>query len=132
MKTTLLKALAVFSAFILVSCEGNTNYNWIVRNRSSTQIHVTSISFADYDTVFFTIDPDGAAQISEWDILGGSASQLDPIYLFFPLIIYNENGDTTTKKVYDKNNWDAHILEVDKIPSSYNHDYFLTLNDDDF
>lgn len=130
------KSTVAFAAILLsvlfTSCEGNTDYEWKVENKSSTAIEVIShITFLDV-SANKTIEVNDITTITVSDQLGGNSTEQEPSNTFSIFKIVNANGDTLIKDYRLSANWDANIEHLKKVPSNYKHDYTFTVVDSDF
>ncbi len=119
-------------ATLMTSCEGNTDRDWIIKNNSSTKIDVTATLVFNSSTVSETIDSDISKTLTITNQLGGSERAQLPDEAFSSFIITNENGDTFKKDFALPENWMTTIEQVKKVPSLYEHEYILEVNDEDF
>lgn len=120
----------IFAGF--TSCEGETTRSWIITNQSSSTITVTDHS-SFYDKTNTTAIPSGGQEIIE--ILsqrGGSAKEVFASETFYSILITNALGDTTTIDCLGINTWKSEIVRKKKVPSVYDHKYYMIVKDEDF
>ena len=132
MKKTILISLAVFSIFILASCEGETRYNWYLDNQSSSEINLDCLNYYSEDTIFKNISPGERFQLEYSEDMGGDATALNPLTQFPYMSIINAAGDTLQKDYSQLGNWEYTIEKVKKHPAIYEHEYSFVINDGDF
>ena len=128
--TRLLSVIAI--SFLLMSCEGNTNREWIVKNNSSTTIKVEAGLVFNTSTVTKNIAAGSSEIITITEQRGGTATPQTPSDVFSSMIITNAATDSLNKDYKLAANWKATIEQTKKRPSLYEHEYILNLTDQDF
>ena len=115
---------------VLAGCEGQTTYNWYLKNASTSAVQVELES--PYGTIDTLEIPSGANQlILTWEQLGGNRYEQDPANYFNDSRVYN-SMDTAMKDLEQAVHWASAIDHVRKVPSIFRHDYQITITDQDF
>ena len=123
--------LLVVVIFLLSSCEGNTYKERIIRNSSTSAIHVRANTSFD-ENFESDLAPGDEVLLGVVDDLGGSSRPDNPASVIYDMVITNSDQDTMTKDYQLMENWIIEIREEQKIPSSYHHKYIFEVNDTDF
>ena len=129
MKHFIFKLTFFLVAITFISCEGNTTYEWKIKNDASNSI------FLEIDSSFVGLNEDTILSgetktILIYDKMGGSSNSGDAIR-WGNLLIYKLN-DTLVKNTDLESNWTIFTEQRHKIPSDYYHEFTFKLNDSDF
>ena len=124
-------AIPVFAS-LFSSCEGNTDYEWIIQNDASSLISVKANNAIYQDSTKTNIASNQQEKLMTYSMLGGSSKPLDPGASFSDLLILNSDGDTLKKDYQLNTNWNITITTVSKIPANYKHQYLFQVTDNDF
>jgi hypothetical protein len=116
----------------LLSCEGETIIERMVKNESSNTIIVKAnlIGNSNYDK---SIAP-GKSELLYLggDGMGATSVTENPYTGITSMIITNLAGDTCIKDYTLQSNWDMQVEHTKKTPSRYDHKYTFVVKDSDF
>lgn len=126
------KGLFLSGWLFFASCEGNTDFNWLLENESSFVIEAEYGRTFEGDTLLSVVDPGSSIVMSTTSKLGGDPSPNLPSSTFNYFLVINESGDTLQIDMMDPNQWDVDIKERSRIPSDFLHTYRMIITDDDF
>jgi hypothetical protein len=119
-------------ATLFISCEGNTNREYIITNTSQDSIKVRFNNNYMGSIDSFDIAPQSSQGIFEYDQRGGSDYSENISSVFDSFVITNSFGDTCTKSVWIDDNWEKMIGQIKRVPSHWEHDYFFNVDDSNF
>lgn len=115
---------------LLSSCEGATDREFTVENKSSDTITVLASGFGE-DTLTYTIPPTKSEMIKVYNLRGGQSDPGSPGDYFDFISIYSET-DTAQLDFADQNRWTICSSHERKFPSWYVHTFLLKVNDAHF
>ena len=126
------KNFLIFCAFLfplfLLSCEGQTKYDFRINNQSSSTL--TSIAYnAGVDST--AIPANTQQTIYYYERLGGQGVAAKVSDIISDLLVIN-GQDTCVLDLLDDANWIIESEKTKALPASYNHTYKITLTDQDF
>jgi hypothetical protein len=129
-----MKKLIIFTitATMLISCEGNTNQEYIIINNSSSVITVKYNLKLTGEDMSEEISNGSAKAIHEHDYRGGRSEASDISSAFTNFHIVNATNDTCQKDASTDGNWNVQIVPISRIPSAYEHDYTFSVDDTNF
>lgn len=119
-------------ATMLISCEGNTNFEYMIRNESSSPVTVSYIFSMTGDSTSFEIPNGSTKSIEAFDLRGGRSEANDISSHLQEFYIINSSNDTCQKDESIDANWKIGIDHVSKVPSAYGHEYLFTVDDSNF
>ena len=135
-----LHRIALFSlATLLMGCEGNTNYKFVLANQTAhtlTLHHALGQYSSTPDTITLQIEPNTETTIGTIDHLGGRSQTLDAISLqsefSFVFELTTDAGDTLLKDWGEPGNWTMTAEELGKIPANWAHTCTFSVAEGDF
>jgi hypothetical protein len=132
-KLNLLLGIITLSILTLTSCEGNTDRYRHIQNNSSNSISIFA-SGSDYYEFEFQENLEAGQSVMFYNTnqMGGSETIENPATGIDSLLIINSEGDTCKKDFTIENNWETKVEHRRKVPSDWQHNYTLTIDDSDF
>lgn len=131
MNRLLLLALPLL-ALLFTACEGNTDRTWKVQNDSSMNITFVAVELATTTSISESIAPGTTFTITTASQRGGSDYVQTPTETFDAMLVLAANGDLLNRDVSLASSWENSVEQTKKVPSNWEHEYVLVLNDTDF
>jgi hypothetical protein len=122
----------IVALLLFTACESSTERQWVVSNRSASEIKVSLITKITGDTLYQTIDPGSSHVIFSQMQPGGSSGVLRAHTVFDTVVIENTGGNFMQKDFFNQHYWSINITQVKKFPSHYSHQYTFMVTDQDF
>lgn len=107
--------IVVILGFILSSCDPGYQAEWKIVNRTNDNIEIRAV-FEDFsdrpDSSFNSLSPQSSLIIFDEFGIGEASNILDARELpFRTLTVMNVAGQTTTKDLLDRENWNSSLLD---------------------
>jgi hypothetical protein len=119
----------LFILAVLTSCEGATNRNYTLSNKSEYPITAKGTSInSDFE---FHLGPQEEMMFLSFEEKGGTDLAGHPSDYIFDLLIYNAE-DTCFKDFSDPTKWYLISEELDKVPSNWKHSFLFEVKTTDF
>lgn len=120
----------------LVSCEGNTRYEVMVRNETENAIRVEhqSRSLSNLDTfiIMTNVGPGETVLLSSEDWLGGRSEAAEPIQILDSMAVFNASNEQSNHAWRIPEQWYIQSYQDRRIPSQWRHTYLLGVSEGDF
>lgn len=125
-------ALALLPVLLLMSCDGSSTYRHWLRNTTDEPVHVRAEITASAMVIDTDIDAGEETVFSVFELIGGRPDPGLPTEWIMNMVVTNAAGDTLKTDVAMEASWGICSEQLRKVPSSYQHDFFLEVRAADF
>lgn len=121
----------VFIPFLLISCDGNTDREFMVKNASSqtVQVYVESVYNSEIDTISIGIGQ--TANVVYHNSMGGNSNEGTMSDFIQAMTAVNDSGQVLQKDYLLNENWLIESERVSRVPPDWRHTYTFVITDAD-